>query len=118
MSSISQKISAGGSALLLALMFSATAGAGDATATGADIAVKYSGEQLNNETDAQNLYKKLRVAARSVCGGGASGYVTLEVRTRAQRCEKQVLSDAVGRINQPLLTTVHESRTKKSSEVG
>lgn len=119
MNSISQKISAGSTALLLgALMFAATANAGDATATASDIAVKYSGEQLNNEADAQTLYKKLRVAARSVCGGGASGYVTLEVKTRTQRCEKQVLSDAVGKINQPLLTTVHESKTKKSSEVG
>lgn len=118
MNSISQKISAGGTVLLTALMFSATASAGDATATASDIAVKYSGEQLNNDADAQALYKKLRVAARSVCGGGASGYVTLEVKTRTQRCEKQVLGDAVSKINQPLLTTVHESRTKKSSEVG
>jgi UrcA family protein len=118
MSSISQKISACGATLLLGLVCAATAGAGDATATAADIAVKYSGEQLNNEADAQTLYKKLRVAARSICGGGASGYVTLEVRTRTQRCEKQVLNDAVGKINQPLLTTVHQSKSKKSGEVG
>jgi hypothetical protein len=29
-----------------------------------------------------------------------------------------VLADAVRKINQPLLTTVHESKTSKSSEVG
>ena len=118
MNSISQKISAGGAALLLALMFTATAGAADRTATASDIAVKYSGEQLGNEADAQALYKKLRSAARAVCDDNAGGHRTLEVRNRTEKCVNQVLADAVRKIDQPLLTTVHESKGRKSSEVG
>jgi UrcA family protein len=118
MNSISQKISAGGATLLLALMFTATAGAADRTATASDIAVKYSGEQLGNEADAQALYKKLRSAARAVCDDNAGGHRTLEVRNRTEKCVNQVLADAVRKIDQPLLTTVHESKGKKSSEVG
>jgi UrcA family protein len=118
MNSISQKISAGGGALLLALVLATHAGAADRTATADDIAVKYSGEQLDNDADAQALYKKLRAAARAVCDDNAGGHRTMEVRNRAEKCVKQVLADAVRKIDQPLLTTVHESRTTKSSEVG
>jgi UrcA family protein len=118
MNSISQKIAAGGAALVLALMFSATAGAADRTATASDIAVKYSGEQLGNEADAQALYKKLKSAARAVCDDNAGGHRTMEVRNRTDKCVKQVLADAVQKIDKPLLTTVHESKTSKSSEVG
>ena len=118
MNSISQKISAGGAALLLALMFTATAGAADHTATASDIAVKYSGEQLGNEADAQALYKKLRSAARAVCDDNAGGHRTLEVRNRTEKCVTQVRAEAVRKIDQPLLTPVHESKGKKSSEVG
>ncbi len=118
MNSISQKISTGAAGLVLALMFATNAGAGDRTATAGDIAIKYSGEQLSNEADAQALYKKLRSAARSVCDDNAGGHRTMEVRNRTEKCVKQVLADAVRKIDQPLLTTVHEARTTKSSEVG
>jgi len=118
MNSISQKISTGGAALLMALMFATNAGAADRTATSADIAVKYSGEQVNNDADAQALYKKLRSAARAVCDDNAGGHRTLEVRARAEKCVNQVLADAVKKIDQPLLTTVHESKTNKTSNVG
>jgi len=118
MNSISQKISTGGAAFLMALMFATNAGAADRTATASDIAVKYSGEQLGNEADAQALYKKLRSAARAVCDDNAGGHRTMEVRNRTEKCVKQVLADAVRKIDQPLLTTVHESKSNKSSEVG
>ena len=91
----------------------------DRTATACDIAVKYSGEQLSNEADAQALYKKLRIAARAVCDDNAGGHRHAGGDALApQKCVKQVLADAVRKIDQPLLTTVHESKTNKSSEVG
>jgi UrcA family protein len=73
--------------------------------------------QLANEADAENLYKKLRSSARAVCDDNAGGHRTLEVRSRAEKCVNQVLADAVRKINQPLLTTLHESKTR-SSDVG
>jgi|SRR4051812_33529415 UrcA family protein len=116
MISVSRKISFGGSAMLTALLLAAgNAGAADRTATSADIAVKYSDVELNSEADAENLYKKLRSAARAVCDDNAGGHRTLEIRTRAERCTTQVLADAVRRINQPMLTALHAT---KSSNAG
>lgn len=113
-----RRIFPGSSALLAALLLAAgTAGAADRTATSADIAVKYSQVQLGNEADAENLYKKLRSSARAVCDDNAGGHRTLEVRARAERCVNQVLADAVRKINQPLLTALHESKSK-SANVG
>jgi UrcA family protein len=113
-----RKISPGGSVLLASLLLAAgSAGAADRTATSADIAVRYSQVQLANEADAENLYKKLRSSARAVCDDNAGGHRTLEVRSRAEKCVNQVLADAVRKINQPLLTTLHESKTR-SSDVG
>jgi UrcA family protein len=114
----SRKISLGSGALLASLLLAAgSAGAADRTATSADIAVKYSQVQLGNEADAENLYKKLRASARSVCGDNAGGHRTLEVRARAEKCVNAVLADAVRKIDQPLLTAVHESNVK-STDVG
>jgi UrcA family protein len=118
MNAISQKISAGSTVLLAALMIATSASAGDRTATSADIAVKYSDVQLTSAAEAETLYKQLRSAARAVCDDNAGGHRTLEVRARADKCVKQVLGDAVKKIDQPLLTTVHESRSNKSSNVG
>jgi UrcA family protein len=118
MNPISQKISAGSTLLLAALLVAAGASAADRTATSADIAVKYSDVQLANEADAETLYKKLRAAARAVCDDNAGGHRTLEVRARAEKCVKQVLADAVQKIDQPLLTTVHQSRGGKTGNVG
>jgi UrcA family protein len=112
----SRRISLGGSALMMSLLLAAgTAGAGDRTATSADIAIKYSQVQLDNEADAENLYKKLRSSARAVCDDNAGGHRTLEVRARAEKCVNQVLADAVRKINQPLLTALHESKVKPAN---
>lgn len=115
----SRKISIGGSAFITALLLAAgNAGAADRTATSADIAVKYSQVQLNSEADAEQLYKKLRSAAKAVCDDNAGGHRTLEVRNRAEKCVNNVLADAVKKIDQPLLTALHESKTGKSDHVG
>lgn len=115
-----RKIFIGSSALLATalLLAAGNAGAADRTATSADIAVRFSQVQLNNEADAEALYKKLRSAAKSVCDDNAGGHRTLEVRNRAEKCVNQVLADAVRKIDQPLLTALHQSKTGKSDHVG
>ena len=119
MISISNRISIGSAAFVTAMLLAAgNAGAADRTATSADIAVKFSEVQLNSEADAENLYKKLRSAARAVCDDNAGGHRTLEVRTRAEKCVNQVLADAVRRINQPMLTALHETKTSKTENAG
>jgi UrcA family protein len=119
MISVTRRISLGGSALVSALLRAAgTAGAADRTATSADIAVKFSQVQLNSEADAEALYKKLRSAARAVCDDNAGGHRTLEVRARAEKCTSQVLADAVRRIDQPMLSALHETKVSKTSNAG
>jgi UrcA family protein len=119
MISISNRISIGSAAFATALLLAAGgAGAADRTATSADIAVKFSEVQLTSQAGAESLYKKLRAAARSVCDDNAGGHRTLEVRARDQKCVNQVLADAVRRINQPMLTALHEVKTAKSSNAG
>src|SRR5262249_42445408 len=99
-----RKISIGSSAFVASalLLAAGNAGAAARTATSADIAVKFSDVQLNSEADAEQLYKKLRSAARAVCDDNAGGHRTLEVRNRAEKCVNQVLADAVRKIDQPL----------------
>jgi UrcA family protein len=119
MISISNRISIGSAAFVTAILLAAgNAGAADRTATSADIAVKFSEVQLNSEADAENLYKKLRSAARAVCDDNAGGHRTLEVRTRAEKCVNQVLADAVRRIDKPMLTALHENKTARTSKEG
>ena len=119
MNSISNKISIGSAAFVTAMLLATgNAGAADRTATSADIAVKFSDVQLNSEADAETLYKKLRSAARAVCDDNAGGHRTLEVRSRAEKCVNQVLADAVRRINQPMLTALHETKTSKTENAG
>ena len=115
-----RKISIGGCVFLATalLLAAGAAGAADRTATSTDIAVRFSDVQLKSEADAEQLYKKLRSAAKSVCDDNAGGHRTLEVRNRAEKCVNQVLADAVRKIDQPLLTALHESKTGKSDHVG
>jgi hypothetical protein len=40
------------------------------------------------------------------------------VRSRAEKCVNQVLADAVRRINQPMLTALHETKTSKTENAG
>jgi len=116
---VSKKISAATGALAMtALLFGATiAGAADQTGTSGDVTVKIPQDAINNPADAEAVYGKLRVAAGQVCGMGVSGFQTMEVRNRNKKCYEKVLADAVAKINQPLLTSLHESRGK-SNKVG
>jgi UrcA family protein len=119
MNSISNRISIGSAAFVTAMLLATgNAGAADRTATSADIAIKFSEVQINNEADAETLYKKVKSAARAVCDDNAGGHRTLEVRTRTEKCVNQVLADAVRRINQPMLTALHETKTGKTSNEG
>jgi UrcA family protein len=114
MNRVSQKISAAAGALMMsALLFgTSAAGAADQTGTGSDITVKISQDAIDSPAQAEAVYGKLRAAAGSVCGMGVAGFQTMEVRNRNRKCYEKVLADAVAKINQPLLTALHESRGK------
>jgi UrcA family protein len=114
----SKNPSTGSIAVLAALVIAAGAGAADRTATAPDISAKYSDVQVNSEADAEALYKKLSYAARKACGANFNSMRPAEERKHAAQCVEQALEKAVRKINQPLLTTVHQASTDKSGNVG
>ncbi len=113
-----RKISIGSALIAPLLLAAGTAGAADGSATSRDITVKYSQAQLTSEADAEHVYRKLRIAARTVCGDIAGGNRTLAERMQAQKCVDAALADAVRKIDQPRLTALHRSKAGKSDQVG
>jgi len=96
------------------LLAATGAGAADRKPIHDGIAVRYSLADLTSSSATESLYRNLRLAARAACGDGPT-LRSLTERIQEQRCVEQVLASAVHRINQPMLTSLHES---KSSKVG
>ena len=101
----------GAIALTTFMLGAVTANAGTLSANADGIAVKYSQDELNSPADAERLYRKLRMAARKACGLDG-GFLNLPERTHAQVCADETLASVVQKINRPLLTALHDSKTK------
>jgi UrcA family protein len=71
--------------------------------------VKFNDLDPDRSADAKKLYAKLRLAARAVCAEQLPGR---EVRVEMERreCFRDVLADAVAKVDSSTLTAVHESR--------
>jgi UrcA family protein len=70
--------------------------------------VAYAAEDLDTDKGAENVYRKLRKAARRVCGIDG-GFLNLSEKTLAKKCVDDTLASAVRKIDRPLLTTLHDS---------
>ncbi|MEJ0086570.1 MAG: UrcA family protein [Pseudomonadota bacterium] len=101
-----------GAATIAALLCAPASFAANAQTDG--IAVRFSQEALDNPEDAAKVYAKLKLASRKACGL-VGGFLNMSERTRAYRCYEQTLADVVSKIDRPMLTSVHVS---KSSKVG
>jgi len=98
---------------LTGLMLTATgAHAADRIPTRDGITVRYSANELSSSSATESLYRNLKFAAREVCGDGPA-LRSLTEHIQEQRCYEQVLASAVRKINQPVLTSLHASRTSK-----
>lgn len=64
--------------------------------------VSYADLNLNQETDAQKLYKRIRTAARDVCS--ASGVLTLTAFESRKHCIEEATSRAIASVQIPSLT--------------
>jgi UrcA family protein len=76
--------------------------------------VTYYGDlNLETEAGAKFLYARLRRAAQDVC----SPYQSDELARKRvwQTCVERSLSDAVGRINKPLVTALHNKSASRAS---
>ena len=79
-----------------------------ATATTA-VTVRYGDLNLSNPEGAAALYARLRSAARKVCG--TADPRELSAYDAVKQCYELALADAVERIDQARLVTLHRART-------
>jgi UrcA family protein len=75
----------------------------------AHMAVSYADLNLNSDAGIAVLYKRLRHAARQVCGDGDTTSLS---RGRDQtNCINNAMSQAVAQVNSPILTSLYEAKT-------
>ena len=107
---MNRKILARSIAVLLGLAgligAASTASAAGHTAT-VSRQVSTAGLDLNRPEDARELYRRLRVAAKVVCGHG--NRIDLVPEVNPAQCEEQALGDVIRRARLPPLTLVYLS---------
>jgi UrcA family protein len=110
----SERLTAGAAALgaTFLMLLTVDVRAAEAAINPPRISVSYQDTDFATEKGTANIYRKLKSAARKVCGLGAGGALTLDERTRAEKCVEVALADAVQRINRPMLTSVHDASAR------
>ena len=96
-------------AVIAVLSVPAISVAGNDQLVGKSEKVSFSDLELRKDADAHQLYRRLRNASERVCGVeslGVSGSIS-EVR-EAMRCFREALDSAVAKINDPVLTRIHD----------
>jgi UrcA family protein len=109
----SERVSAGAAAIALTFLTLLTvdARADEPKGNPPSISVSYSDVAFGNTAGAADVYRKLKLAARRVCGVN-NGTKTLELQLAARDCYEEALADAVRKIDRPTLTAVHTSHTR------
>jgi UrcA family protein len=77
-------------------------------------AVSFADLDLSKPAGAQTLYKRIKAAARSVCGP-VDQYTFVVSSYSFRKCFDAAVADAVGQVDRPALTALHreESRTAR-----
>ena len=112
----SERLTAGAAAIALTvcMLLTVNVRAADLAANAPAITVHYSDFAFATREETAAVYRKLKTAARRVCGlDDGSTKMTLNERTRAQECVDEALTDAVRRINRAMLTSVHDASARK-----
>jgi UrcA family protein len=109
----SERVSAGAAAaaVTLLMLFTLDSQASEIRAHRHSLAVSYSPAALGSAAGAAEVYRKLKSAAQKVCGE-VSGPRPLDKRAATQRCLDAALADAVRRIDQPRLTSLHAADSR------
>ena len=109
----SERVSAGAAAVALTFLTLLTVDARATEPTGnpPSVTVSYSDVAFGNTAGAADVYRKLKVAARRVCG--LNNYSKdLDVMVTARECYDEALADAVRKIDRPTLTALHTSNVR------
>ena len=77
----------------------------------AKVIVHYQDNAFATAEGTAKVYKKLKSAARRVCGINDGGRLTLDQGIKSRECFEQALAEAVRRIDRPMLTSVHSRAT-------
>jgi len=109
----SERVSAGAAAIALTFLTLLTVdarAAGDGTPT--SISVGYSDVAFGNTAGAADVYRKLKTAARKVCGVDFGSRDLTQI-AKARDCYETSLAEAVRKIDRPTLTAVHSASSHK-----
>ena len=74
---------------------------------GPSVTVSFRDLDLSSVAGATTLYRRIQGAARQVCGHAGSDIIE---RSIWKSCYRGATADAVRKVNNPLLTAVHEGR--------
>lgn len=109
----SERVSAGAAAVALTFLTLLTvdARADEPKGNPPSITVSYSDVAFGNTSGASDVYRKLKAAARQVCGVDY-GNKALEQVAAARACYEEALADAVRKIDRPRLTALHSAESR------
>jgi UrcA family protein len=71
------------------------------------VTVKFGDLDLNSTAGATTLYHRIHSAAKAVCGTAGTQMVQI---AQWQGCVKDATSDAIARVNNPLLTSIYTGK--------
>jgi len=113
----SERLTAGAAALALTFLTLLTVDvrASEPEPTPAKVLVHYSATSFDTAEGTADVYRKLKTAARTVCGLSDGSRLKVGQGIAARGCFETALADAVRRIDSPKLTSVH---TKSSRTLG
>jgi len=74
-------------------------------------AVSYADLDLSKPAGAQTLYKRIKAAARHVCGP-ADQYTFVTPPAAFRECFEKAVADAVAQVDRPSLTALHREETR------
>ena len=108
-----ERVSAGAAAIALTFLalLSVDARAAETLDTPPSVTVRYSETAIGNAKGAADVYRRLKAAARQVCGVNF-GRETLERRVAARDCYDIALAEAVRKIDRPTLTALHTANAR------
>jgi hypothetical protein len=74
------------------------------------LAVSYGDLDLSKPAGAQTLYKRIKAAARHVCGP-VDQYTYITPASAFRECFQKAVADAVAQVDRPSLTALHREET-------
>jgi UrcA family protein len=109
----SERLSAGAAALAVTFLMLLTVDVRAAEPIAPpSVTVSYSDLAFGSATGTASVYRKLKNAARKVCGLNPGVSLSLDRRVAAQACVEKALADVVLRIDRPMLTSVHAASAR------